>query len=249
MSKRYCPRCETELRFETLRVMGFCPKCDWSGGPNEFVTEFKPNIVDHVKTNWIPYVSIDLETTGLDPNECQILEFGAVIDDWHTPVENLPQFHCYVLPRHTIRGQAYLIGTPYALTLNAETLKKLASNNIEAETCHEENLGPQFADWLIQHKVDPLHIMAAGKNFASFDLQFLNSVPHFSDSINFKYQSIDPAIFYWQPNIDSCLPNTAECLKRAGFDSHVAHTAIKDCISIIRLIRRGVRKCQLIASG
>lgn len=201
---------------------------------------------DPVKINQAPYVSIDLETTGLDPDVCQILEFGAVIDDWHTPIENLPQFHYYVLPRRRVRGQMYLTGSPFALALNAKILKIIDSTHFETEARPEKNLGARFADWLAQHKVDPLHVTAAGKNFASFDLQFLNSVAHFSKYVNFKHRTIDPALFYWRPDIDSCLPNTAECLKRAGFNSHVAHTAIEDCISIIQLIRRGIEKCQLI---
>ena len=34
----------------------------------------------------MPYVSIDIEPTGLDPDTCQVLEVGAVADDWVKPI-------------------------------------------------------------------------------------------------------------------------------------------------------------------
>jgi len=45
------------------------------------------------------YVSIDIEATGLDHTYCQMIEFGAVLDDLRhqRPLDELPQFHCYVL--------------------------------------------------------------------------------------------------------------------------------------------------------
>ena len=36
------------------------------------------------------YLSIDVETTGLDPFQDQILEFCAIADDWQTPLVNCP---------------------------------------------------------------------------------------------------------------------------------------------------------------
>ena len=45
----------------------------------------------------LPYVSIDIETTGLDPETCQTLEIGAVFDNWTLPIRELPTFHCYVV--------------------------------------------------------------------------------------------------------------------------------------------------------
>ena len=54
------------------------------------------------------YVSIDIETTGLDPNVNDIVELGAVIDDLskHEPLESLPTFHCYVV-KDTYATDAY----------------------------------------------------------------------------------------------------------------------------------------------
>jgi DNA polymerase III epsilon subunit-like protein len=197
---------------------------------------------------WIPYVSIDLETTGLNPEYCQILEFGAVIDDWHLPVEQLPRFHRYIKPSQEYDGQLFVCGQPYALALNAEILKRLASNDSSLPIIAEGGLGQQFADWLINRELDPKHVNAAGKNFANFDAQFLYRCPGFSEHINFQHRSIDPAILFWRPDVDTALPDTKTCLTRANLEGRVAHTAVEDCISLIQLIRRGVRKCELSLS-
>ena len=39
------------------------------------------------------YISIDLETTGLSSETCEVIEFGAVLDDLTTlqPIESLPK--------------------------------------------------------------------------------------------------------------------------------------------------------------
>ena len=64
------------------------------------------------------YVSIDIETTGLDPETCQILEIGAVWDDWTKPIDELPVYHRLVVHKE-YRGSAY------ALALNADSAEAL----------------------------------------------------------------------------------------------------------------------------
>ena len=41
-------------------------------------------------------VSIDLETSGLDPETRQIWEFGAILDK-PGPIEKCPRFHRHIL--------------------------------------------------------------------------------------------------------------------------------------------------------
>lgn len=62
------------------------------------------------------YVSMDLETTGLDPMRCQILECGALIAD--TSGNIYAKLHLYVHNK-TVYGE------PYALTTNAHILDKI----------------------------------------------------------------------------------------------------------------------------
>src|SRR5690606_33591633 len=83
------------------------------------------------------------------------------------------------------------------------------------------------------------HPTAAGKNFASFDRQFLMRLPGMPDKV-FKHRTIDPAVLYWHPDEDHELPNTATCMFRAGLDPIVKHRALADARSVVDLVRRGV---------
>lgn len=182
----------------------------------------------------IPYVSIDIETSGIDPNNCVILEFGAVIDDWKTPVEKLPTFHTYI--KHW-----KLVGEPYALSMHSTLLLKIAEcddsikYNPQPPFTTEKLLLIQFAEWLRKQGLDPLKVQVAGKNFASFDLQFLNRLTGYGNCVRFKHRTIDPAMFYWTPGEE--VPGTEECKKRAGLAGEVKHTAIEDALDVVRLVR------------
>ena len=70
----------------------------------------------HIEGQMRPYVSIDIETTGLDWRTCQIIEIGAVIDDFKTAIVDLPTFRCYV-------DQGLFYGEPFALSMHAEIFR------------------------------------------------------------------------------------------------------------------------------
>jgi len=141
-----------------------------------------------VDLNMKPYVSIDLETTGLDPNACQILEVGAVIDDWKTPVEELPTFHCYV------DNGDYLWGSPYALSMHPKILRRIATKEKGYDYVEPNKVAGWFQHWLMAHGINPdkHHITAAGKNFASFDRQFLKQLPDWEDFVKTQHRRIVP---------------------------------------------------------
>lgn len=247
------------------------------------------------------YVSIDIETTGLDPNTCQVLEVGAVIDDWRTPVDQLPRFR-----RVLVHDEVH--GNPYAMWLNSNLLKQLANvpkgpvqligdavarwaeqcaikqdvsgveyilgqllgryatihwydipntllmNKISIPAylnlasnppgtscfCTNSELGPLFRTWLEAYNLDPMDMQAAGKNFASFDMQFLNQLPGFSQAVKFRHRVLDPAVLYWKLEDDK-LPDSKTCYERAGIGSTVTHTAIEDALAVVRLIRTGIK--------
>ena len=66
------------------------------------------------------YISIDIETTGLDPENCQILSIGAVIEDTlnQLPFEELPTFHG-VIKRENVSGSLF------ALNMNKELIETI----------------------------------------------------------------------------------------------------------------------------
>lgn len=184
-----------------------------------------------------PYCSIDLETTGLDHTWCQILEVGAVIDDWISPLDQLPRFHTYVLNDR-------IVGEPYALAMNADILKRIA-----------DRAKPENRDYAFVPPSQVMHCLkrflqgngllpgvqtvAAGKNFARFDDRFLEKLDGYHH-LNLLHRCIDPGMFYWDPRRDKKPPSTEECLRRAGIDTDVQHDAIADSLDVIRLIRTAV---------
>ncbi len=185
-----------------------------------------------------PYVSLDLETTGLDHSWCQILEIGAIWDNWTSPISELKRFHCYVV--HD-RYQ----GEPFALAMNVEILRRIA-NKDKPENAAFKFYSPEEAMrslWMfVRSQVtwdtkNPPKIVMAGKNYASFDDRFLEKLPGYNDVKQF-HRRIDPGMLYWNPRTDVKPPDTKTCLQRAGIDTEVQHDAIADATDVIRLIRR-----------
>lgn len=181
------------------------------------------------------YVSIDIETTGLNPETCQVLELGAVIENSKLPIDLLPRFHCYILHPHTK-------GEPYALAMNQKILYRIATREAGYNYLTTAEVGPAFAKWLTDNDVDPQHVLAAGKNFAGFDLQFLKKLntdffqTPFSDHVHFKHRVIDPGSMFLIPG-DQEPPNTKLCMERAGIGGEVAHTALEDAEVVVELVR------------
>lgn len=182
-----------------------------------------------------PYVSIDIETTGLDFHRCDVLEIGMVVDDWVTPVRDLPTFHCYV--KHT-----ELHGQPYAFSMHPEILRRIAIEEPGYQYLSEAEVGPAVAKWLDANGIDSKNVTGAGKNFATFDLRFLERLVSFRHWVKFHHRVIDPAMLYWQPEIDETLPNMETCLKRAGITKRVGHKAVEDARDVVWLIRSAYDK-------
>lgn len=181
------------------------------------------------------YVSIDIETTGLNPSNCDIIEFAAVVDDLsvQNPIEKLPTFQTYVL-RDSYRGD------PYALAMHSEIFKKIAKwKEGKINVCEPKNLLNTFITFLTTlggYETTPVKINVAGKNFANFDNKFLSLLPDYY-KVKINHRIIDPAILYFEPFTDKELPNTETCLKRAGLEATVTHTALEDALLVVKLLR------------
>jgi oligoribonuclease (3'-5' exoribonuclease) len=252
MSSKYCPACGDiitiyrgraasgtgPLVMPEFQTKAVCT-CGWRGEPADALAE--PPLPK--PTPKLTYVSIDIETTGLDEDTCQVLEVGAVIDDWKTPVEKLPTFRRIMICKQ-------ITGEPFALALNTKLLYTISSGPQDGQPfCKPEHLGQLFARWLSDHGLDPMDVQAAGKNFSSMDLQFLKRMPNFKNHIKFRHRVIDPATLYWRPASDEKLPDTETCMKRAGVDGQVAHTAVEDALAVVKLIRYGIRRLSSVWYG
>lgn len=176
------------------------------------------------------YLSVDIETTGLDREKDLILEFGAIIEDTNNPLpyEELPKFHRY------IRYGRYE-GSAYALALNKGILDILAENK-HPDITSLDRFPIHVGDWLQKYNLRFTKNNVAGKNFRDFDFEFLRHVPLWE--MKYKRRFIDPAMLYWNPFIDDELPNQDLCLERAGINETVDHTALGDAWQVIQLIRK-----------
>ncbi len=181
------------------------------------------------------YASIDIETTGLDPDRCQILEIGIVLDDLskQEPVEDLPSFQCY------LRRDEF-VGEPIALAMNAAIFKRIADLAPGYNYTYADSVYHQVEDWLIS-KGAYAHgdkLLCAGKNFASFDSQFLRRLPRWC--VKFHHRSIDPAMWFMDGSPKP--PSLQECCDRAGLGKRVTHGAVEDARLVIELVRLGFNR-------
>lgn len=182
-------------------------------------------------------ISIDLESTGLNPETCQILEMGAVITDLTKPYryENAPKFHCFVKPNNEV-----ITGEYYALNMNKKILKAINEETPPYLYFYKDQVAEKFANFLWDNiiDIDLSKYNFCGKNFASFDLPFLKKLPKW-DKIKYHHRMLDPGSLYFQLG-DKELPNTEECCKRAGIElsKDERHNALYDADIVIQLIRK-----------
>ena len=185
------------------------------------------------------YFSIDIETTGVDSDNHQILEIGAIFEDTEKQLsfEEIPKFHCFV-KHNEIRGVAF------ALNMNARILEILAhpSKHKDENIIRNEDASFELGVWVrncLQTREGEIpEIICAGKNFASFDKQFLENLPHWKHYIKIKSRSIDPAILYTDFKNDTDVANTKDCMERAELKYENEHYAIYDAWNIIQLLRK-----------
>ena len=192
------------------------------------------------------YISIDLETSGLDAENNQILEFGAVFEDTNNilPLDELPTFHCYIKhPGGNITGNIFALNLNAGIIANLKNEKELKD---EYQYLKPDELADTFLAWLkiqgfeIKETYGKFHttITVAGKNFAGFDRKFINKIPGFSSKIRIRQRVIDPAVLFVNWKEDECLPSLDECKEKAGIDGVVTHLAVDDAMDVIKLLRK-----------
>jgi DNA polymerase III epsilon subunit-like protein len=194
------------------------------------------------------YVVIDVETTGIDFENCQTLEIGAVIEDTLKilPVEELPKFKCI------INHQKYS-GSAFAINMNARIFDIIAnkSKHQENNVVFPEQVTEMFFTW-IQREYFGLNakdshytqgmdfeeaINIGGKNFGVFDKLFLDKIPKWTEKIKCHRRFIDPAILFVDWKNDSTIPDLNTCLSRAGIKKEVSHNALEDAIDTLMCLR------------
>ena len=152
------------------------------------------------------YISIDIETTGLDPENCQILSIGAVIEDTHLPIpfEDLPKFHA-VIKRESVYGSIF------ALNMNRDLIQAM-KNHSEARTEDEKKLVEESFGAKFYHEDEVVE--------ALFQFCFRNGLVEF-DVNTFVFKQVKIVDGRTYPILTSNMPKTyLNCAGKnfAGFD-------------------------------
>lgn len=195
------------------------------------------------------YVSIDLETLGTNPSYCDIIEFGAVIDDGKTALDELQFFHRYILPPRRYGRARFYQGEPYAMAMHAEKLYRIDAREEPYLYTDPEDLAKEFWAFLVnndfkEEEDGSVKAVVAGKNFFGFDMRFLRQIRRnseggckFEDKVKFHHRAHDPAELYFDPKSDELPPGLDQCLARAGIQKSVEHSAVADALDVIRVLR------------
>lgn len=192
------------------------------------------------------YFSIDIETTGLDPEKHQILSISIVFEDTNNIVhiDKLPKLNIY-FKHDEIHGQ------PIALKMNRDLMDFIQSsgryNEDEAFNCESfflkgreykkaSEIFKDFVKKCVGENVSTINV--AGKNLLAFDIPFLNSI-NFFDLVKYHRRVIDPAILSANWIKRDTLPNLQDCLEYKGLDFvGNPHESVWDAINVIRVLRK-----------
>ena len=214
------------------------------------------------------YVSIDIETSGLDHEKHKVLSIGAIIEDTEKklPYEECPKFNAIVL-------QNEIIGSPRAITMNKEIISMIGDYlEGDDETRHLMNTHSDYSFYkedevvkefymflwcngfslldsqsihvngkltpIIDGRTKPITLNVAGKNFGTFDKLFLQELPWWQKLIRTRQRVLDPAILMVDWKNDKSLPNLTTCKERAGIKGIVTHNALEDAWDVIEVLRR-----------
>lgn len=179
------------------------------------------------------YLTIDLETTGLDPQIDKILEIGMVLDGsryYHLPLRCLPRYS-RVVPR------AHFPMSPFVAAMHCE-------NNLFNDLNDAGRPVPFDVIWydgletIYGHDTELQRITVCGKNVSGFDIPFIKSEKLWNTSSRFKfnYRTLDPGSMFVTEDSTN-IPSTEECLEMAGLKTSSKHRALGDCYICAALVR------------
>jgi len=190
------------------------------------------------------YISIDIETTGLNPDTCQLLSLGAIIEDTENKLsyEDCPKFHGVI-------AHKFIQGEPFALNMNTgliniisqyhtcktqEERDALALMN-DIQFYDEGSILPALDSFAKQHGFTSEAKLVAGANFA-FDRSFLSKFPGYR-YLNIARRPLEPSHYTIDWKNDKIMPSLFQCKERLGLEGGIAHDALADAWDVIEVLR------------
>ena len=187
--RKLCPNCEELLKPTSNPEVGQCSGCGWSG--HYWRATKEPRLP--AAPPKLPYVSIDIETTGLDPETCQILEIGAVLgrlDEAHRPAVGYYRLVYHKIPRSRLR-----LGDERQ---PAEATCPVQQEPWSAGRSATPTRWPTTSrQWLKGCGLDPMHF--TGRQELR---QLRPAIPETASKIRaggkLSHRTLDPAVLFWQ---------------------------------------------------
>lgn len=182
-------------------------------------------------------VSIDIETTGLDPDRCSVLEIGAVDFDPQAQIKSDAgrwQFFDLLIKHSFVQGELY------ALQMNQEILAELAG--VKRSTKRIVSAATAvilFASWLKdQGYSEENKATLCGKNVGSFDLQFLRRLPGWRIKVDplLNHRMLDVGSVFFDPG--SGVPSLAKCASKVNHTPTREHRALDDACTVATVLTR-----------
>jgi DNA polymerase III epsilon subunit-like protein len=199
------------------------------------------------------YFSIDLETTGLNGGVHGVTEFAAVFGDT-LDTKLCKSFYRWLDP------EGY-VWSNFCLRLHAKWIEKATTRifNKQFEAVADEpkicrnlvDVYADFYDWLMaigECATDSPRILPTGKNFASFDKNFL--IGRGFTNI-FRHRTLDWVPFYTSskdvvpPELELCKRRAIEAGCKRFSLSKVKHNALDDALDVHHLIQFAMNEADI----
>lgn len=180
-----------------------------------------------------PYISLDLETTGVNIERSKILQIGLVYDDGKTQIDKLPKRNIFV------KWDTIEYAEPYAINMNSWIFEKICKNTFEKDE-HVLSI-----DDAIEYTLDFIRkysrgtmLQIAGKNVAQFDIPILLNHMNSQQKKNFREmiqrRTIDVGSAYltyfkFNPSLD-------QINRKIGYNM-VSHDALDDASNVVFALR------------
>jgi len=189
-----------------------------------------------------PYISLDLETTGLDTDRSEILELGAVLDDGICTIDSLQAIN------HIINLKEIEYAEPKAIQMNARLFQAMVDHRgVSVEVAFTDLIrlfkeaSVKAMAWDANNGQKPRQwVTIAGKNAAVFDVPLMRS---FLRRHSFELKQLFQYIHFMVLDVGSLyyadfgrIPSLTEISALLGREK-VAHKAAEDALDVVYAVR------------